>query len=78
MIALWLSLVERDVFGKPVFDFSEPCSDGGLGGVILRLDNLTRSFGSLKAVDGVSLDVAPGEALGIIRRTAPANRRCST
>jgi branched-chain amino acid transport system ATP-binding protein len=34
--------------------------------VILRLDNLTRSFGSLKAVDGVSLDVAPGEALGII------------
>jgi branched-chain amino acid transport system ATP-binding protein len=34
--------------------------------VILRLDNLTRSFGSLKAVDGVSLEVAAGEALGII------------
>jgi branched-chain amino acid transport system ATP-binding protein len=34
--------------------------------VILRLDNLTRSFGSLKAVDGVNLAVAPGEALGII------------
>jgi branched-chain amino acid transport system ATP-binding protein len=34
--------------------------------VILRLDNLTRSFGSLKAVDSVSLDVAAGEALGII------------
>jgi branched-chain amino acid transport system ATP-binding protein len=34
--------------------------------VILRLDNLTRSFGSLKAVDGVDLEVAPGEALGII------------
>jgi branched-chain amino acid transport system ATP-binding protein len=34
--------------------------------VILQLDNLTRSFGSLKAVDGVRLDVAPGEALGII------------
>ena len=34
--------------------------------MILRLDNLARSFGSLKAVDGVSLDVAPGEALGII------------
>ena len=34
--------------------------------VILRLDNLTRSFGSLKAVDGVELEVAPGEALGII------------
>jgi branched-chain amino acid transport system ATP-binding protein len=34
--------------------------------VILGLDNLTRSFGSLKAVDGVNLAVAPGEALGII------------
>jgi branched-chain amino acid transport system ATP-binding protein len=36
------------------------------GGVILRLDNLTRSFGSLKAVDGVTLEVAEGEAVGII------------
>jgi len=34
--------------------------------VILRLDNLTRSFGSLKAVDDVELAVAQGEALGII------------
>jgi branched-chain amino acid transport system ATP-binding protein len=34
--------------------------------VILTLDNLTRSFGSLKAVDGVQLQVAPGEALGVI------------
>ncbi len=34
--------------------------------VILRLDNLTRSFGSLKAVDSVQLEVARGEALGII------------
>jgi branched-chain amino acid transport system ATP-binding protein len=34
--------------------------------VILKLDNLSRSFGSLKAVDGVGLEVAPGEALGII------------
>jgi branched-chain amino acid transport system ATP-binding protein len=34
--------------------------------VILTLDNLTRSFGSLRAVDGVQLQVAQGEALGII------------
>lgn len=34
--------------------------------VILKLDNLTKSFGSLKAVDDVRLEVAPGEALGII------------
>jgi len=34
--------------------------------VILTLDNLSKSFGSLKAVDGVHLEVAQGEALGII------------
>jgi branched-chain amino acid transport system ATP-binding protein len=34
--------------------------------VILKLDNLTKSFGSLKAVDGVRIEVAQGEALGII------------
>ena len=30
------------------------------------MNNLTKSFGSLKAVDGVELEVASGEALGII------------
>jgi branched-chain amino acid transport system ATP-binding protein len=34
--------------------------------VILSLNNLTKSFGSLKAVDGVALEVDGGEALGII------------
>ena len=34
--------------------------------MILKLDNLARSFGSLKAVDGVALEVARSEALGII------------
>ncbi|MGZ5805476.1 MAG: ATP-binding cassette domain-containing protein, partial [Xanthobacteraceae bacterium] len=34
--------------------------------MILKLDNLARSFGSLRAVDGVALEVARGEALGII------------
>jgi branched-chain amino acid transport system ATP-binding protein len=36
------------------------------GRVILKLDNLTKSFGSLKVVDNVELAVAQGEALGII------------
>ncbi|HXW43020.1 MAG TPA: ABC transporter ATP-binding protein [Xanthobacteraceae bacterium] len=36
------------------------------GRVILRLDNLTRSFGSLRAVDGVHIEIGQGEALGII------------
>ena len=34
--------------------------------MILKLDNLTRSFGSLRAVDGISLEIVRGEALGII------------
>jgi branched-chain amino acid transport system ATP-binding protein len=35
-------------------------------GVILRLNSLTKSFGSLKATDDIQLEVAAGEALGII------------
>ena len=34
--------------------------------MILKLDNVTKSFGSIKAVDGVALEVARGEALGVI------------
>jgi branched-chain amino acid transport system ATP-binding protein len=34
--------------------------------MLLRLSNLEKSFGALKVTDGVSLDVADGEALGII------------
>ena len=34
--------------------------------MILKLDNLTKSFGSLKVVDGVQLEVAQGDALGVI------------
>jgi branched-chain amino acid transport system ATP-binding protein len=34
--------------------------------VLLRLQQLTKSFGSIRAVDGVDLEVAAGEALGII------------
>ena len=34
--------------------------------MILKLDNLTKSFGSLKVVDGVQLEVAQGDALGIV------------
>jgi branched-chain amino acid transport system ATP-binding protein len=33
---------------------------------MLKIDNLTRVFGGLRAVDGLSFDVAPGEILGLI------------
>jgi ABC-type branched-subunit amino acid transport system ATPase component len=33
---------------------------------VLELENLTRHFGGVRAVDGVSLSVAPGEVLGLI------------
>ena len=36
------------------------------GGELLRVDGLSRSFGGLRAVDGVSFSVASGEILGII------------
>ena len=34
--------------------------------VILKLENLSKSFDSIKAIDAVDLEVAQGEALGII------------
>ncbi|MEL7472124.1 MAG: ABC transporter ATP-binding protein [Planctomycetota bacterium] len=33
---------------------------------MLRLEAVTKSFGTLRAVDGVSLDVRPGEVLGLL------------
>ena len=36
------------------------------GGELLRVEGLSRSFGGLRAVDGVSFSVASGEILGII------------
>jgi branched-chain amino acid transport system ATP-binding protein len=33
---------------------------------LLRLDNVTKSFGALKAVDGLSVSLGMGEALGIL------------
>ena len=33
---------------------------------LLQLNNVSRFFGALKAVDGVSITVAAGEALGVI------------
>jgi branched-chain amino acid transport system ATP-binding protein len=39
---------------------------GGKGGPFLRLDNVSRHFGTLKAVDGVSFDMAAGELRAVI------------
>jgi len=45
---------------------------------ILSLHSVSRSFGALKVTDGVSFDLEPGEALGIIGPNGAGNRRCST
>jgi ABC-type uncharacterized transport system ATPase subunit len=36
----------------------------------------TKRYGALRALDGVSLSVAPGEVLGLLGRNGPASRRC--
>jgi ABC-type multidrug transport system ATPase subunit len=36
------------------------------GHAILSVDRLCKSYGALKAVDGVSLSVAPGEIVGLV------------
>ena len=46
-----------------------PLPDGAQAQSVLRLRNLTRRFGSVVAVDGIDLDVPPGQVLGIIGRS---------
>ena len=33
---------------------------------LIRLDNIAMSFGAVRALDGVSIEIAPGEALGLM------------
>jgi len=44
---------------------------------LLAIDNLSKSFGSLVAVDNISLAVAPGRCTRSSGRTARANPRFS-
>jgi phosphonate transport system ATP-binding protein len=46
-----------------------PLADASPAQPVLRLRNLTRRFDSVVAVDGIDLDVPPGEVLGIIGRS---------
>ena len=41
---------------------------------LVRIDNLVKHFGPIKAVDGVSFSVERGEVLGFWARTEPGNR----
>ena len=43
---------------------------------VLKLSNITRAFGAVKAVDGVSLEIRRGEVVGLVGETGPANRPC--
>ena len=42
----------------------------------LRVDDLARQFRGVRALDGVSLDAAAGEVLGLIGPNGAARRRC--
>ncbi|MDE1173613.1 MAG: sugar ABC transporter ATP-binding protein [Parvibaculaceae bacterium] len=45
---------------------SGACSiGGGMSPSLLEVDHVTRSFGAVRAVDGVSFDVRPGEVVGL-------------
>ncbi len=44
---------------------------------VLEVDNLTKTFGGLVAVDDFSLEVDEGEIVGLIGRTGRESRRCS-
>lgn len=40
---------------------------------LLQVENLTKSFGGLKVLTGVTFDVKEGEKLALIGPTAPAS-----
>ena len=45
---------------------------------VLAVDDLFRSFGGIRAVDGVTFAVEQAEIVGIIGPTAAGRARCST
>ena len=42
-------------------------SGGSGGGTSVRLQNLTRTFGAARALDGLSIEMAPGELVALLR-----------
>ncbi len=40
--------------------------EGGTGGASVLLQNLSRSFGAIQALDGLSLEIAPGELVALL------------
>jgi len=44
---------------------------------LLQVDDVSRHFGSLVAVENVSMSVEAGELRAVLARTAPARRRFS-
>ncbi len=43
---------------------------------MLKIDNLTFSYGKIQALKGVSFEVKQGEILSIVGQTARASQRC--
>ncbi|GAA3705271.1 hypothetical protein GCM10022224_083310 [Nonomuraea antimicrobica] len=42
--------------------------------MILRIDDLVKHYGPVRAVDGLSLEIGQGEVLGLVGESAAASR----
>ena len=52
--------------GRPKGEYRSAQHEGTPAGVLLEIDGLCKSFGGLRAVDGLSFQVAKGEVLGLL------------
>jgi putative phosphonate transport system ATP-binding protein len=49
---------------------------GGMEGPLLRVNNLSKYYGSIVGCEDINFDLWPGEVMGVVGESARARPRC--